>query len=150
MSVFTENGIKTRIIAGREIPEKILLENGIAFTEREIKERDQARRYLPENKLCEIAGQIAANITIRIDRGGYSEDFRRESTPAEYDIIYKIALSALLALNHGETARQSRIAEDAIINAAEYTIDTLIMGVNGYDTIYQPLRKAVQSWRDLG
>lgn len=150
MSIFTENGIKTRVIAGREIPEKILLENGVIFTEREIKERDQARRYLPENKLCEIAGQIAANITYRTYRGGNSEDICRKSTAAEYDIIYKIALAALLALNNGETARQSRIAEDAIINAAEYTLNIMVMGVNGYDTLYQPLRKAMQDWRDLG
>lgn len=140
----------THTVAGREIPDSILLENGIKFTEDWLKEADAKRCYLGEPVLRKMAAEIAEHITIRTyDKvDGCSRDERRESTPAERDIIYKLAFSALLGLSHGETARQSKAAEDGIINAIEYALVVMLPEANSYDTIYTPLRKTVENWRN--
>lgn len=140
--------ITTRNIAGHDIPECIIMENGVLFTEKWIKEREAARCYLPENILRKMAAEIAENITIRTHEDGNSKDTRRKATKAENDILYKIALSALLGLSHGEEARQSKEAEDAIINSAEYACILFLPNANSYDTIYTPLRKTVANWRN--
>lgn len=145
---FAEMGIPTRVVAGKEIPESILLENGVLFTEQDIKEREAARCFLPEKILRKMAAEIAKHITIRTYKDGCSNDARRKTTKAEEEIIYKLSYSALLGLNHGENARQSKIAEDAIINAIEYTLLLMIPDANTYDTIYLPLRRTVENWRN--
>lgn len=145
---YKELGMPTRIVAGREIPECILLENGELFTAKWIKEQESARCFLREPVLRKMAAEIAENITIRTMIDGCSHDTTRKSTDAERDIIYKLALSALLGLNHGEEARQSEAAESAIINAIEYTLILMIPNANSYDTIYTPLRKTVANWRN--
>lgn len=137
----------TITIAGREIYEQIVLENGIKFTEEWIKEREAARCFLPESVLRKMAAEIAETIKIRTYNNGCSCDNTRKTTAAEHEIIYKLALSALLGLNHGETARQSKAAEDAIINTIEYTLLLMIPEANTYDTLYLKLRRAVGSWR---
>ena len=140
--------IPVRTVAGREIPESVLLENGILFTEKELKEMDAARCFLPESVLRKMATEIADDITIRTHKNGNSEDVTRKSTEAEKAIIYKLAFSALLGLNHGETARQSKAAEDAIINAIEYTLLLMLPEANSYDSLYLKLRRSVAFWRD--
>lgn len=140
--------IPTRTVSGKEIPEQILIENGIKATEEYFTEYENRRPFLPESVLRKMAAEIARNITIRTYVDGNSKDERRKSTPAEYEILYKLALSALLGLNHGETARQSKIAEDAIINAIEYTLVLMIPSANSYDSLYTPLRKTVENWRN--
>ena len=139
---------KTRTVAGCEIPEFIIIENGVRFTEKWIKEREAARCSLPETVLRKMAAEISNNITIRKYENGNSEDIRRKSTNTEKDILYKIALSALLGLNHGEAARQSKEAEDAIINSAEFACILMLPDANSYDTIYTPLRRSVANWRN--
>lgn len=143
-----ETNYKTRTVAGREIPEFILLENGAIFTEKWIKEEEAKRPFLPESVLRGMAAEIAAHITIRTKENGCTRDTRRESTKAERDTLYKLSLSALLGLNHGEEARQSKAAEDAIINAIEYTLILMIPNANSYDSLYLPLRRAVENWRN--
>lgn len=143
-----ETNYKTRTVAGREIPEFILLENGALFTEKWIKEEEAKRPFLPESVLRGMAAEIATHITIRTEENGCTRDTQRESTKAEQDTLYKLALSALLGLNHGEEARQSKAAEDAIINSIEYTLILMIPNANSYDSIYLPLRRAVENWRN--
>lgn len=140
---------KTRTVAGEEIPEFILTENGAIYTAREIEERRNARKFLSETVLRDMAREIAAHITIRTHENGHSVDTRRDSTNAERNTLYNLALSALLALNHGEESRKSKIAEDAIINAAEYALILMLPDANSYDSIYTPLRKAVANWRSI-
>ena len=138
-----------RTVAGREIPESILLENGVIFTERELKEYDAKRCFLPETVLRKMAGEMAETITIHTYKDGRcSEDFTRNTTEAEKAVLYKLALSALLGLNHGETARQSKAAEDAIINAIEYTLILMLPSANSYDSLYLKLRRSVAFWRE--
>lgn len=142
------NNYPTRTVAGREIPEFILLENGVRYTEQHIKEHESARCPLPEPILRLMAAEIAEHITIRTMENGCSKDTTRRSTPEEKDTLYKLAYSALLGLNHGETARESHAAEDAIINAIEFTLLLMIPEANSYDTLYLPLRKTVANWRN--
>ena len=140
--------IPVRVVAGKEIPEAILLENGVKFTEKWIKETESKRCYLPETVLRKMAAEIAENITFRTYVDGSSKDITRKSTDAEQDIIYKLAYSALLGLNYGEVARQCESAENAILNAIEYAIIMMIPHVNSYDTLYIPLRKMLAFWRE--
>ena len=138
----------THIVNGHEIPDSILLDNGIKATERHMRENEQARCYLMESVLRGMAREISHHITIRTHVDGCSRDTRRTSTDREADILYRLAYSALLGLNHGEEARKSRTAEDAIINAIEYTLILTIPEANSYDSLYLPLRRAVENWRN--
>ena len=105
------------------------------------------RKHRTENELREIAEKIAETIVIRsYDERGNSRDDRRPTDGQERITLRDIAFGALLTLNYGETFRRERIAEDAIIETAEFTVDLLIPGVNGYDSIYIPLREAVKAW----
>lgn len=137
----------THTIRGREIPDSILLENGIHFTEQWMKEQDNARPYLPENKLRYWAAQIAKTISIRTTVDGCTHDERRPTTQEEHEVLYNLAYSALLGLNAGEAARQTTAAEDAILNAIEYTCILMLPEANSYLTIYCPLRNVLEQWR---
>ena len=112
----------------------------------ETPEKPEVRAHKPESELKEMAREMASTIMIRIYHGGNSQDIRRTPTQAESEAIYKVAISALLGLNWGEDVRSSRLAEQAIIDTAEFAINQFIDGVNGYDTIYIPLKKAVKNW----
>lgn len=137
----------TYTIRGRELPACSLLENGIRATQDYFDEYDARRPYLPEPKLRYWAEHLARSIVIRTEIDGCTHDDRRPTTQAEHDILYKLALSALLGLNAGETNRQSRAAEDAIINAIEYACLLMLPKANSYDTIYNPLRRICEEWR---
>lgn len=109
-------------------------------------QKPEVRQHKPEAELKEIAEGISQEVVIRTYENGNSNDTRRKTTKPEKAIIYKIAYGALLALNHGEEVRSSRMAEQSIVDSAEYTIDLFIPECNGYDTIYIPLKKALASW----
>lgn len=108
--------------------------------------RPDVREHKPESELKQIAESISDTIMIRAYENGNSIDTRHKTTALEKEIIYKIAYGALLALNYGTDVRASRLAEQSIINAAEFQIGLFLPDCNGYDTIYIPLKKAVQSW----
>ena len=139
----------THTICGKEIPDSILLENGVLFTKKWMEEQAAARPFLPENKLRYWATQVAKTIVIRTMNNGNSSDVRRPTTQEEHDILYKLVYSALLGLNAGETARQTRAAEDAIVNSIEYTCNLFFPEANGYLTIYCPLRNICEEWRSF-
>lgn len=108
--------------------------------------KPEKREVKTEAELKEIAEAMSETIMIRTYENGNSKDTRRKTTKPEKAIIYKIAYGALLALNHGEDSRSSRLAEQKIIDTAEFTIDLFIPDCNGYDTMYIPLKKAVAEW----
>lgn len=105
--------------------------------------KPEVRAYKTEAELREVAEAISEEIVIRTIENGNSRDTRRKATVKEKAIIYR---GALLALNHGEDSRSSRLAEQKIIDTAEFTIDLFIPDCNGYDTMYIPLKKAVANW----
>lgn len=108
--------------------------------------KPEVRKPKTETELKEIAEEISDTIMIRTYENGCSRDTRRKSSRIEKDIIYRIAFGALLGLNWGEDCRSSRIAEQKIIDSAEFTIGLFIRDCNGYDTIYNPLKKALANW----
>lgn len=109
-------------------------------------QKPEVRQHKPEAKLKEIAEGISQEVVIRTYENGSSRDTRRKATAKEKAIIYRVAYGALLALNHGEEARSSRLAEQSIVDGAEFTIDLFIPDCNGYDTMYRPLKKAITEW----
>lgn len=104
------------------------------------------RDHMTEEELRTWARDIAGSIMIRTYDNGNSNDTRRTTTTKEYEIIFKIAFGALLGLNYGEDTRRSREREQAIIDSAEFTLDLFIPEANGYDTIYNPLRRCLEQW----
>lgn len=104
------------------------------------------RKHLTEPELKEMAMEVASSIVIRSYDHGNSVDTRRASTDKEKDIIFKVAYGALLTLNYGETNRGNKVAERAVIDAAEMTVDLFLPGANGYLTIYNPLWMILSSW----
>lgn len=106
------------------------------------------RQPLPETTLRLLADAIAARTTFRSYDNGNSSDTTEHSTPAFRAAIYPVALGTLLGLNYGDDARSaSPDVERIILNTAEFTLMQAASGVNGYDTIYNPLRAVLDIWR---
>ena len=86
-----------------------------------------------EQELREYANKKAESITIRsYDENGSSDD-RRKTTETEKKIISTIIFGGLLAIRGGAD-RQS------VQDACEYIGKLQIPEMNGYDTIYNPIR----------
>ena len=109
-------------------------------------QKPEVRQHKPEAELKEIAEGISQEVVIRTYENGNSRDTRRKAIVKEKAIIYRVAYGALLGLNWGEDCRSSQLAEQKIIDTAEFTIGLFIPDCNGYDTIYIPLKKAVANW----
>ena len=108
--------------------------------------KPEIRQHKSEAELKAIAEEISQTIMIRSYNNGNSTDTRRETSTAEKEIIFKIAYGALLGLNWGEQTRSSLQSEQAIIDTVEFIMGQFIWDCNGYDTIYLPLKKAIQEW----
>jgi hypothetical protein len=108
------------------------------------------RSHKTEAELKAIAEAIAGAITIRTyDANGNSTDTKRHSTTEEQQVIFKIAYGALLGINCDKVGRNDGRITQAIIDTAEYTIDLFLPDCNGYDTIYCPLKTALENWNDM-
>lgn len=108
------------------------------------------RIHLPENTLRLIADTIALNVVIRsYDKYG-SVDTRRPSTKKQRQAVKTAAYAGLLGLNWGEDNRSDKGREDAILNTVEFMLavaDTGSADLNGYDTIYNPMKAVTEAWR---
>ena len=82
-----------------------------------------------ESELRAYATDNSQTIVIREYENGNSYDYERKATEHEQKIIYGIIFGALLAINSGSDLR-------SVKDSSEYTVDILLKGVNGYDTIY--------------
>lgn len=108
------------------------------------------RIHLPETTLRLIADAIASTVVIRsYDRHG-SVDTRRPSTQKQRQAVKTAAYAGLLGLNWGEDNRSDKGREDAILNTVEFMVavaDTGSADLNGYDTIYNPMKAVTEAWR---
>ena len=102
------------------------------------------RRFYPEDKLREMAEEISGSLYLRECEEGC--EHRRPTTEVEKRILFDIAFGALLGLNYGEQVRSDRNLEQAILNTVDFTSNLMLPGTNGYDTIYNPLMKALGEW----
>ena len=118
------------------------------------------RQYQHEATLKEWAENIASVVWIRPEEGHpkYREgDFKRKPTKKQHDALFYVAYGALLGLNWGEEVRRDdvigRAKAQAIIDSAEFTADLLLQNLlkederlQGYMSIYCPLKEAVRNW----
>lgn len=107
------------------------------------------RIHLSETTLTAIADAIASTVVIRKYTGGTSVDIRQTPTKAQRSAIHAAALGSLLGLDWGEDTRNNKGGgrEDAIINTAEFFLLCTSDDINGYDTIYNPLKAVTEVWR---
>ena len=108
------------------------------------------RIHLTETTLRLIADAIASTVVIRsYDKYG-SVDTRRPSTKKQRQAVKTAAYAGLLGLNWGEDNRSDKGREDAILNTVEFMVavaDTGSDDLNGYDTIYNPMKAVIEAWR---
>ena len=108
------------------------------------------RTHLPETTLRLIADTIASTVTVRTYVNGSSRDIRQVPTEKQRQAIKTAAYAGLLGLNWGDANRSDKGREDAILNTTEFMLivaDTGSDEVNGYDTIYNPLKATIEAWR---
>lgn len=106
------------------------------------------RKWMREDDLKKVAEKISEEIVIRTYTNGTSCDKRRTPTAIEKVILYNLAYGALLGLNNGQENRANREAEQAIVNTAEIMARLFIPDCNGYDSLYIPLKKAIDEWNE--
>ncbi len=87
-----------------------------------------------EKELKEYAQQVGKEIVIRKYINGNSEDTRRQTNKEESKLIASVVYGSLLAINQKADLQ-------SVADAAEYIIRQLLPEVNGYDTIYLPIKE---------
>lgn len=94
---------------------------------------------MSEAELAEIAKEISEDkVTFRkYDKNGNSVEARRDGTPEEKRYIYEIAKSALLTC---KWHRMDDMAVAGALDMAEFFINSAFPELNGYYTIYRPLK----------
>lgn len=108
------------------------------------------RQYISESLMREWANDLSEMITI-IDSNGHETE--RKARKREREALYSVFYGAFLGLNWGEDARSNEKMEQAIIDAAEFTGDVLFNTIlkdgerlQGYMSVYLPLKKVVREW----
>ena len=97
-------------------------------------------RDITEQELREYAEQQAETIVIRTyDERGNSSDDRRTSTEAEKQIISSIIYGGLLAIRSGADEKSVADACEYIGNIQMRNVVT-VGEMNGYDSVYRPIR----------
>lgn len=118
------------------------------------------RTYQKEATLKAWADEIASSLWVRPGEGHpkYRDgDFARKPTKRQRDALFCVVYGALLGLNWGEDVRRDdekgNAKAQAIIDSAEFTADLLLENLlgederlQGYLTIYCPLKEALRNW----
>lgn len=77
-------------------------------------------------------------ITYRSYVNGSSRDEKRNANALEHVALESVMLGALQAIKWRDDAAQTAL------DTAEFTIDYLLHGVNGYDSVYLPLMRILR------
>lgn len=86
-----------------------------------------------------LTAEIAASVVIRsYTEIGNSCDTRRQSTPAERSALWSVVSGALHAAGMTTNDAERR----GILDTAELIADQMIPGLNGYDSVFNPLQDA--------
>lgn len=96
------------------------------------------RVYKTAEQLRSMATELASTITTRED----NIDYKRATWLREKEILYKIFYGALLELNRNGGSQ----FDYGVLNCAEMTADLFIPYMNGYDTVFCPLRRVLENW----
>jgi len=97
---------------------------------------------LGEQEMKRLARENSKEIVIRSYNDGNSSDDRREATPEESEILYRLLYAAMLA--YGWRSNGGSI--DSILDTAEFVCHQFLPEANAYDSVYIPLRKITQTW----
>lgn len=89
----------------------------------------------------EYAQEQSGTIVIRTYENGCSNDERRKTTKPERKIIESIIFGGLLAIREGEKTEKEI---QAIINSCEFIAKIQLPEMNGYDSIYNPMKDFVK------
>lgn len=71
------------------------------------------------------------------------EEVRRNATNEERETLFGIITGALLAANYG-SHRESKEAQQAIKDCAEFIAGFLLPNCNNYDTVYNKIGKIIK------
>lgn len=95
-----------------------------------------------EQEMKRLARENSKEIVIRSYHNGNSSDDRREATPEESEILYRLLYAAMLA--YGWRSNGGSI--DSILDTVEFACGQFLPEANAYDSVYIPLRKITQTW----
>lgn len=96
------------------------------------------RVYKTAEQLRNMATELASIITTRV--GG--TDSKRVTTETEREMLRKLFYGALLELNRNGGSQ----FDYGVLNCAEMTADLFIPYMNGYDTVFCPLKRVIENW----
>lgn len=97
---------------------------------------------MSEQNMKRLARENSKEIVIRSYNDGNSNDYRREATPEESEILYKLLYAAMLAY----TWQPNGGSIDIILDTVEFACHQFLPEANAHDSIYIPLRKITQTW----
>lgn len=86
----------------------------------------------------EMVNDAAQKITYRFYNDGNSSDVCRKAIPFERNMLAGVMIGALHEIRWRDDSAQ------AAIDTAEFIIDTILPGVNGYDSVYLPLTRMLR------
>ena len=120
------------------------------YTEKQKKDREKhmekktVLKWKQEAVLRAMVEPYTQTIIIRTYENGNSRDTRRAATDEESKILFKILYGAISSINFHTRNDNGKI--EAIINGAEFTGDLFIPDMNGYNSVYIPLKSIVKNW----
>ncbi len=99
-----------------------------------------------ETEIKDYATECAKSIVIRTYENGNSKDTRRKTTKKELEIFYSLIFGALISVmfhsgNNDERGHKQTVQMAA--DTAEFISHGLLPSVNGYDSVYLPIKSFV-------
>ena len=97
-----------------------------------------------EQEAKEYAQEESKTIVIRTYDNGNSNDERRKTSKPERKIIESIIYGGLLAIREGQKTEKEI---QAIVDSCEFIAKIQLPEMNGYDTIYIPMKEYIRDYK---